>query len=72
MSSRTVDRRRSGWLLQPIVELATGLRPGAEALSRFPAEWNRPPDVCFADAHLIGVGDELEARAGVRIGRSNG
>src|SRR4051794_30752958 len=38
-------------LLQPIVDLASDHRVGAEALSRFPADWGRPPDVCFADAH---------------------
>jgi EAL domain-containing protein (putative c-di-GMP-specific phosphodiesterase class I) len=50
-------------LLQPIVDLATGHRVGAEALSRFPREWNLPPDRCFADAHLIGEGDHLEMLA---------
>ena len=50
-------------LLQPIVDLATGLRVGAEALSRFPREWNLPPDQCFADAHRIGEGDRLEMLA---------
>ena len=50
-------------VLQPIVELATGDRVGAEALSRFPAEWGKAPDVCFADAHSIGLGDGLELLA---------
>jgi EAL domain-containing protein (putative c-di-GMP-specific phosphodiesterase class I) len=50
-------------VLQPIVELATGRRVGAEALSRFPTEWGKPPDVCFAEAHSIGVGDRLELLA---------
>lgn len=50
-------------LLQPIVDLATGSRLGAEALSRFPQEWGKPPDVCFSEAHSIGVGDELELLA---------
>ncbi len=47
-------------VLQPIVDLATGLRVGAEALSRFPIEWDRAPDVCFAEAHEVGLGDALE------------
>jgi EAL domain-containing protein (putative c-di-GMP-specific phosphodiesterase class I) len=50
-------------LLQPIVDLATGRRVGAEALSRFPIEWGKPPDVCFAEAHSIGAGDRLELLA---------
>lgn len=50
-------------VLQPIVDLATGQRVGAEALSRFPAQWGKPPDVCFAEAHIIGVGDRLELLA---------
>ena len=50
-------------VLQPIVELATGHRVGAEALSRFPASWQKTPDVCFAEAHSIGLGDELEVLA---------
>ena len=33
-------------VLQPIVDLASGRRVGAEALSRFPAEWGKAPDVC--------------------------
>ena len=48
---------------QPIVDLASGARVGAEALSRFPAEWGMAPDVCFAEAHSIGLGHELELLA---------
>jgi EAL domain-containing protein (putative c-di-GMP-specific phosphodiesterase class I) len=50
-------------VLQPIVDLATGARVGAEALSRFPAEWGKPPDVCFAEAHSVGLGHRLELLA---------
>jgi len=50
-------------VLQPIVELATGRRVGAEALSRFPREWDKAPDVCFEEAHSIGEGDRLELLA---------
>ncbi|MCZ2837242.1 EAL domain-containing protein [Modestobacter sp. VKM Ac-2985] len=50
-------------LLQPIVDLATGLRVGSEALSRFPASWGKPPDVCFEEAHSVGLGHELELLA---------
>jgi EAL domain-containing protein (putative c-di-GMP-specific phosphodiesterase class I) len=50
-------------LLQPIVDLAGGVRVGAEALSRFPVDWGKPPDVCFAEAHGIGEGHRLELLA---------
>jgi EAL domain-containing protein (putative c-di-GMP-specific phosphodiesterase class I) len=47
-------------VLQPIIAFSDGIREGAEALSRFPAEWGTPPDVTFAEAASIGVGVELE------------
>ncbi|WP_029430586.1 EAL domain-containing protein [Blastococcus sp. URHD0036] len=50
-------------VLQPIVDLATGARVGAEALSRFPAQWEKAPDVVFAEAHSVGRGHELEILA---------
>jgi EAL domain-containing protein (putative c-di-GMP-specific phosphodiesterase class I) len=50
-------------LLQPVVRLSDGVRVGAEALSRFPAEWDLPPDVCFAQAHSVGEGVRLELQA---------
>jgi EAL domain-containing protein (putative c-di-GMP-specific phosphodiesterase class I) len=50
-------------LLQPIVDLATGRRVGSEALSRFPQDWNQPPDRCFEDAELIGEREDLEMLA---------
>jgi EAL domain-containing protein (putative c-di-GMP-specific phosphodiesterase class I) len=50
-------------VLQPIVDLATGVRVGAEALSRFPPEWGKAPDVCFGEAHSVGLGDQLELQA---------
>ncbi|NHC46676.1 EAL domain-containing protein [Motilibacter aurantiacus] len=50
-------------VLQPIVSLRTGHREGAEALSRFPREWGKAPDLCFAEAHSIGRGHELELLA---------
>jgi len=49
--------------LQPIVDLATGHRIGAEALSRFPAQWGMAPDVVFEQAHSIGLGHQLELLA---------
>jgi EAL domain-containing protein (putative c-di-GMP-specific phosphodiesterase class I) len=50
-------------VLQPIVDLATGVRVGAEALSRFPHEWDKAPDVVFAEAHSVGMGHDLELLA---------
>jgi EAL domain-containing protein (putative c-di-GMP-specific phosphodiesterase class I) len=50
-------------VLQPIVDLYSGMRVGAEALSRFPAPWERAPDVVFAEAHSIGQGHRLELLA---------
>jgi EAL domain-containing protein (putative c-di-GMP-specific phosphodiesterase class I) len=50
-------------LLQPIVDLPTGGRVGAEALSRFPAEWGMAPDVVFEQAHTVDLGHRLELLA---------
>ena len=50
-------------LLQPIVDLPTGERRGAEALSRFPAEWGMTPDVVFEQAHTVDLGHRLELLA---------
>nr|WP_296071046.1 EAL domain-containing protein [uncultured Actinoplanes sp.] len=58
-----IDRGGPVVLLQPIVDLATGRRIGAEALSRFPQQWNQAPDLVFADATLIGQRERLEIQA---------
>jgi len=50
-------------VLQPIVDIVTGRRVGSEALSRFPSEWAKAPDVAFAEAHSIGRGHRLELLA---------
>lgn len=50
-------------VLQPIVSFADGTRVGAEALSRFPAEWGKAPDIVFAEATSIGAGAALELLA---------
>jgi EAL domain-containing protein (putative c-di-GMP-specific phosphodiesterase class I) len=63
-------------LLQPIVDLITRRRVGTEALSRFPREWQLPPDRCFADADLIGERERLELLAlqgaAAHLGRVSG
>ena len=48
---------------QPILDLRTGAVAGYEALARFIAPENRPPNAWFAQAHRFGLGYELEARA---------
>jgi EAL domain-containing protein (putative c-di-GMP-specific phosphodiesterase class I) len=45
---------------QPIVDLESGERVGAEALSRFPTEWAKTPDVCFREAFALSLGEDLE------------
>ncbi|WP_372592897.1 EAL domain-containing protein [Actinotalea sp.] len=55
-----LDGRGPTVVMQPIVDLATGRRAGAEALSRFPVEWGRAPDSVFEEAHSVGLGDALE------------
>ncbi|GAA0922464.1 hypothetical protein GCM10009558_034220 [Virgisporangium aurantiacum] len=50
-------------VLQPIVDIASDVRVGAEALSRFPRDWGKAPDVCFAEAHRVGRGHHLEVLA---------
>jgi len=66
IEGRLLPLMRSGGpvvVLQPIVRLADGGRVGAEALSRFPAEWGLAPDMCFEQAHSIGIGHRLELLA---------
>ncbi|MEZ5240061.1 MAG: EAL domain-containing protein, partial [Microthrixaceae bacterium] len=48
---------------QPIVSLHDGTRVGAEALSRFPAEWQMAPDEVFAQAALVHADTALEMLA---------
>ena len=50
-------------VFQPVVELATGRAGGYEALTRIDTEPRRGPDEWFAQAHRVGLGDELEALA---------
>jgi diguanylate cyclase (GGDEF)-like protein len=50
-------------VVQPVVELATGRASGYEALARIDREPRRGPDEWFAQAHRVGLGNELEALA---------
>lgn len=48
---------------QPIVDLTTGATVGAEALSRFPTQPGKSPEVVFGDAFDAGLGPDLELLA---------
>jgi EAL domain-containing protein (putative c-di-GMP-specific phosphodiesterase class I) len=50
-------------VFQPIVDLLDGSIIGAEALSRFTGGPRQPPDIWFQDAHLVGLGRDLEVAA---------
>lgn len=50
-------------VFQPIVDLASGDVVAVEALSRFPQEPLRGPDLWFRDAKDVGLGQELELLA---------
>jgi diguanylate cyclase (GGDEF)-like protein len=50
-------------VFQPVMEVATGRVAGYEALARFAAPYQRPPQMWFAQAHRCGLGPALEARS---------
>ncbi|MEV6302965.1 EAL domain-containing protein [Actinoplanes sp. NPDC051861] len=50
-------------VFQPIVDITGRRLAGVEALSRFPGEPYRPPNVWFDEAWEAGLGPELELRA---------
>ena len=52
-----------GIVFQPIMDLASGIVTGYEALSRFPSLDDMPPDLVFAEAHRAGAGHDLETLA---------
>jgi PAS domain S-box-containing protein len=57
---------------QPIVRIADGRVGGIEALARFDAQPQHPPDVWFTEAEELGLGEQLEIlavrRAAVALG----
>ena len=50
-------------VLQPIVDLGSGIPVGYEALARFESETPKPPNIWFAMADEVGLGRELELAA---------
>jgi EAL domain-containing protein (putative c-di-GMP-specific phosphodiesterase class I) len=50
-------------VFQPIVDLRERRQVGFEALTRFPGEPSRPPDLWFEEAHAVGLGVEMELAA---------
>jgi diguanylate cyclase (GGDEF)-like protein len=59
-------------VFQPIVSLEDGRTVGFEALSRFRAEPERPPDRWIAEAHAVGLGLDIEVECVRRAVRSRG
>lgn len=50
-------------VFQPIIDITTQELVGVEALSRFGSLPERPPDLWFAEAAAVGLGEELELAA---------
>ena len=61
--SDAIDTQALYIAYQPIVDLATGMVAGFEALARFRGEPVRGPEQWFADAHAVARGVELELLA---------
>ncbi len=56
----TIDEHQYSSAFQPIFDITSGKTVGFEALSRFPTEPRRSPDVWVADATSVGLEKELE------------
>ena len=59
-------------VFQPIVSLDNGRTVGFEALSRFRAQPERPPDKWIGEAHAVGLGLEVEVECVRRACRHRG
>ncbi len=57
------DEHALTMVFQPLVDLRTGRVAGYESLARFNDALGRPPNAWFAQAHRVGLGYELEAKA---------
>ncbi len=64
------DPGRLSMAFQPVVDIVEGRVMAVEALARFTSEPPRAPDQCFSEAHLAGLGVELELLAVRRALRS--
>jgi EAL domain-containing protein (putative c-di-GMP-specific phosphodiesterase class I) len=58
-----LDSPQPSMVVQPVVELSTDQVVAVEALARFDAVPQRPPDEWFAEAHTVGLGASFELRA---------
>jgi EAL domain-containing protein (putative c-di-GMP-specific phosphodiesterase class I) len=58
-----LDDQDIAMVFQPIVDLLTSRVVGVEALARFSAQPQRPPDEWFAEAAVAGLGNDLELLA---------
>jgi EAL domain-containing protein (putative c-di-GMP-specific phosphodiesterase class I)/CheY-like chemotaxis protein len=60
---RVLSENRLVIATQPIMALETRTTVGVEALSRFPDDRSKPPNIWFSDAWSVGLGVELELAA---------
>jgi EAL domain-containing protein (putative c-di-GMP-specific phosphodiesterase class I) len=64
--TRFLSGRGLNHLFQPVFDITNGQCIAVEALARFSGRPQRSPDVWFAEAHMMGLGVELE-EASVRM-----
>lgn len=58
-----LDKTDINMVYQPVVDISKSQLLGVEALARFPTPPYRPPDQWFAEAHALGLGEDLEILA---------